>query len=378
MKTPRIINAMENIDADLITEAVDYLPKKKSISAWTKWGAAAACFCICVISIFCFWHPGFGKMTEVHHIVVSQENVYYSVWNQGAFLWNPSMKSPEKLQNEGRFFKTDTGLILYSASEDMLWNVNDNELSQIGKAGIQNILDNPSLIGITDGYAYWVGERLDLPEDDLGMAIVRTSLSCGEAETIVNQTNGSIASCTIHGDNLYYQIFEEEDAAIEKLYARNLITSKETLIHQMPVGIDGLSGRVYYTEKYILIVGGNKDDIYKMSYDGGEAKLLTEVVPITSAMDEWNGQIYFETTFGENESDEFLSGNGSYSEELVSVDLETGALTRMSGFNLGNEDGTVRFTVTELAMSNHGFYFTDPQLGLFYHSFEDGKDIPIC
>ena len=378
MKTPRIVNAMEYIDEDMIAEAVAYRPKKNRIPTWTKWAVTAACFCLCIMGAFKIWNPGMGKMQAVHHIVAAQGNVYYSVWNKGAFRWNPSMRAPEKIADEGEFFETESGLVLYSASEDMLWRVSENKLAPVGNTGIRNTLDSPALIGIMNDYAYWVGNRLDLPKDTWGMAIVRTSLIDGQTETVENSTNGGIASCAIRKDQLYYRVFEEgSNAGVEKLYTRNLLTGEKTLLTEWTIGVDELPGQIYYTENHIIIVGDSNDGIYQMSYEGGEPEFLTDVVPITAAMDEKNGKIYFETAFGENVSDEFLSGNGYYSEELVAVDLETGERTGIADFELGNDDGTVRFTVTELEITDDGFYFVDPYSGLFFHCFADGTDTAI-
>lgn len=378
MKTPRIVNAIEYIDEDMIAEAASYSPKKHSVPTWTKWVAVAACVCLCIMGAFKIRNPGMGETQKVYNIVTAEENVYYSVWNEGAFRWNTSMKNPEKLAADGEFFETESGIILYSASENMLWNVSENKLEAIGKTDIQNTLDCPELIGILNDYAYWAGTPLDMPQDTLGMAVVRTSLADGKAETVLESANSSIASCTIRDGKLYYRTFDDgSEGRIEKLYARELESGEETLLAEMPIGVDGLSGEIYYAENYILIVGGSKDGIYKMSCGGGEAELLTQSVPITAAMDEWNGKIYFETSFGENESEEFLSGNAYYSEELVSVDLENGELTRIGDFTPLNDDGTVRYTLTELEMADGGFYFVDPHSGLFFHSFAEGTDTNI-
>lgn len=378
MKTPRIVNAIEYIDEDMIAEAVSYSPKKQAIPVWTKWLAVAACICLCIMGAFKILNPGMGETQKVYNIATAGENVYYSVWNEGAFRWNTSMKNPEKLADDGEFFETESGIILYSASENTLWNVSENKLEAIGKTDICNILDSPELIGILNDYAYWAGTPLDMPQDTWGMAVIRTSLADGKAETVLESANSSIASCTIRDGKLYYRIFADgSEGRIEKLYARDLESGEETLLAEMPIGVDGLSGQIYYAENYILIVGGSKDGIYKMSYGGGEAELLTQSVPITAAIDEWNGKIYFETSFGENESEEFLSGNAYYSEELVSVDLESGELTRIGDFALLNDDGTVRYTITELEMTDGGFYFVDPRSGLFFHSFAEGTDRAI-
>ncbi len=51
MKKPRIVDAMEHIDEDLITEAVSYKPKRNRIPTTTKWIAVAACVAL-IISAF--------------------------------------------------------------------------------------------------------------------------------------------------------------------------------------------------------------------------------------------------------------------------------------------------------------------------------------
>ena len=47
MKTPRIANAMEYIDDDLVSGAVTYTRTKKK-NSWMKWGAIAACLCLMI------------------------------------------------------------------------------------------------------------------------------------------------------------------------------------------------------------------------------------------------------------------------------------------------------------------------------------------
>ena len=48
MSTDRFTAAMGYIDDDLISDAVTYMPKKKSPVRWMKWVAVAACFCLVV------------------------------------------------------------------------------------------------------------------------------------------------------------------------------------------------------------------------------------------------------------------------------------------------------------------------------------------
>lgn len=48
MNTPRIAKAMDYIDDDLVSGAVDYKRAKKK-NSWIKWGAVAACLCLVVV-----------------------------------------------------------------------------------------------------------------------------------------------------------------------------------------------------------------------------------------------------------------------------------------------------------------------------------------
>ena len=48
MSTDRFTAAMGYIDDDLISDAVTYMPQKKSSVRWMKWVAVAACFCLIV------------------------------------------------------------------------------------------------------------------------------------------------------------------------------------------------------------------------------------------------------------------------------------------------------------------------------------------
>lgn len=54
MSTKRFTEAMGYIDDDLISDAVTYMPKKKSPVRWMKWGAVAACFCLIFTGISIF------------------------------------------------------------------------------------------------------------------------------------------------------------------------------------------------------------------------------------------------------------------------------------------------------------------------------------
>ena len=59
MKSRRIVNAMNHIDDDLISEAVNETTRKKS--ALIKWSAVAACFVVIIVSISLVGPMLFGK-----------------------------------------------------------------------------------------------------------------------------------------------------------------------------------------------------------------------------------------------------------------------------------------------------------------------------
>lgn len=375
MKKPRIADALEYIEDDMITEAVTYKPEKNRM-LWIRWAAVAAC--LCLIAAVKIRNPGMGDARQVYNIVADRDSVYYSVYDEGAFLWNPTMKKAQKLAEDGRFFETESGIILYSELEDSLWQVSGNKLSFLGNTHIQDALDSPLFIGICGDYAYWVGNRRDLEKEEFGMAVVRTSLHNGKAESLIKSENSSISDCAIRGDTLYYLLTSSSpQGSIESLYARNVETGEEMRLREMKSGADGISGKLFYGEKYIIMVSGSLNGIYKIAYNGGEAQLLTQAVPVSSAIDEHKGKICFATSFGENESEEFLSGKGFYRQAVVSVDVESGELSEFKDFELDNDNGTVRYTITELQMADNGFYFVDPHHGLLFHSFADGSDRSI-
>lgn len=52
MSIPRIAKAMDNIDDDLISGAIEYENKRAKKNNWLKWGAMAACLCLVVVGAF--------------------------------------------------------------------------------------------------------------------------------------------------------------------------------------------------------------------------------------------------------------------------------------------------------------------------------------
>ena len=163
----------------------------------------------------------------------------------------------------------------------------------------------------------------------------------------------------------------------ELLYAINPVTGKRALLREFPVGESALGNRLRFLPDRIIVMSLDEETLWQLDYAGGEPRFLSEHLPESPlALDFHDGKLWFETSFGENESEEFLSGSGYYSEELIALDPETGAVTRQKEFSLDNGDGTVRYTLMELAMTEEGFYFKDPH-GLYYHSWKDGTDTKI-
>ncbi len=372
MKKPRIADAMEYIEEDLITEAVTYKPHKHKVPVWTKWMAAAACLCLCVIGAIKIWNPGMGCSQQVRDFLEADGTLYFSTWDDGVYCWNPDMNEPQKLSETGRISKTEAGFMQSSTQDTTLWEVIGSQLEAVGKADVGDALEEPLLIGIYDGYAYWGGDRKDLPESALGSAILRTPLSGGQAEEVAVVSDGLYLNYHMRGNTLYYYRHEFE-APKAQIYARNLLTGQETVLTALAYG----DTEVYFLKDAVVISDREASSLYRMDYTGGTPVLLTDAIPQTLAMSEREGKIYYETSFGENESTEFLSGDGFYSENLVSVDLQSGELTIITDFDLGSDKGIVRYTLTELAMTEGGFYFVDPVAGVFYHNFADGTDVEL-
>ncbi len=375
MKKEELFRLLGDVDEQKVADAVRTTRAAKK-APWLQWGAVAACFCLCVIGAFKFWNPGMGCAQQVRDFFAADGNLYFSTWEEGVYCWNPDMTEPQKLSGTGRISKTDSGLILYSIEENTLWEVTGSRLTEIGKADMGDALEDAFLIGIYDGYAYWGGARKDLPADTCGSRILKTPLSGGQAEEVVSISDGLYLRYHMRGNFLYYHL-EEFDQPEEKICARNLATGEEVVLKKLPKEDTRGLPRVYFMDNDILVRDQEKNSLYRMEYTGGELMQLTDSLPITGAVSEWNGAIYFETAFGENESEEFLSGNGYYSENLVSVDLTTGELMKMEGFPLESGQGTVRYILTDLAMTEGGFYFLDPNAGVRYHNDADGTDTEV-
>ena len=55
MSTPKLAIAMNYIDDDLVTGAIEYKRTKKK-NSWMKWGAIAVCLCLVVVGAFTVPH----------------------------------------------------------------------------------------------------------------------------------------------------------------------------------------------------------------------------------------------------------------------------------------------------------------------------------
>lgn len=49
MKVPRVANSLNYLDDDLISEAIEYMPKQHRFFKWTKWKTVAACLALLVV-----------------------------------------------------------------------------------------------------------------------------------------------------------------------------------------------------------------------------------------------------------------------------------------------------------------------------------------
>lgn len=77
MNSKDLYNAIGKLDDDILEQSET--PKKKS--SWLKWGAAAACLCLCVIGAVSVFHPkGDRQDSEAHAIAALEFNgCYYEV-----------------------------------------------------------------------------------------------------------------------------------------------------------------------------------------------------------------------------------------------------------------------------------------------------------
>lgn len=73
MKIPRIVKAMEYIDDDLVSGAVNTTTSKRN-PAWAKWGAVAACLCLVIIGTIIWKHASPSNSTQ-NGITISENGV---------------------------------------------------------------------------------------------------------------------------------------------------------------------------------------------------------------------------------------------------------------------------------------------------------------
>lgn len=77
MSIPKIVKAMDNIDNDLISNAVEYKRTKKK-NSWVKWGAMAACLCLVVMMVPAVLNT-MNSQNEVKGLETSETFLYEGV-----------------------------------------------------------------------------------------------------------------------------------------------------------------------------------------------------------------------------------------------------------------------------------------------------------
>ena len=80
MSIPRIVSAMENIDDDLISGAIEYKRAKKK-NGWLKWGAMAACLCLIIIGAVVA--PNLNDKAKEHPEVIIYNSAEYVICGSG-------------------------------------------------------------------------------------------------------------------------------------------------------------------------------------------------------------------------------------------------------------------------------------------------------
>ena len=80
MKTPKMVEAMNYIDDDLVSGAITYTRKKKT--GWLRWGAMAACLCLVITGASLWGNLGQqGKIPEAGAGVGGEDSG--GVWPEG-------------------------------------------------------------------------------------------------------------------------------------------------------------------------------------------------------------------------------------------------------------------------------------------------------
>lgn len=99
MSTDRFTAAMGHIDDDLVSDAVNYMPKKKEYKfKWMKLVAAAACICLVVATVFPLFQQDGGSPFVLTAYALESDNTVSSV----------EMQEGENIPVS--FFEADNGL----------------------------------------------------------------------------------------------------------------------------------------------------------------------------------------------------------------------------------------------------------------------------
>ncbi len=373
MKEERVLNVLGQVDPQYISESAPAFQAKKKHPAWIKWGAMAACVCLCVFGAFQLLNPGMGKTADVHHIAAVGEDLYYSVWDKGAYAYDRDTAKITKLSANGLFYETPSGLILYDSAKNEIYRVNENESTLLGTSDIKSVLNDAltsNLLDVRNGFAYWLGEAPGNSIDHVSYLLVRTPLAGGNAETLFVFSDEMIPEAILRGDKLYcysrvyHGTNSSASSSPDRIYSLDLNTGDKETLFTYGTQNDSVFNDAHFTPDAIVIQ--TPDALFTLDYEGGEASLLSQQTPSSNAFDYHNGSVYFYTDFPDGE---FCRSS------FASVNLATKEINEL--VRITGDNGCSPYTYIEVAVCDDGYYFTDPQKGLFYHSFTDGTDTQI-
>lgn len=377
-KEERILEVLGQVDEQYISEAAPQFCPKKKRPVWIKWSAAAACVCLCVLGAFQMLNPGMGKAAQVHHIVAVAGDLYYSVWDRGTYHYDRDEGEITKLSEDGSFYEVPSGLMLFNGKENTIYRVEENECILLGTSNVHKVLNDAAynhLLDVRDGFAYWLGEAADSTAEQIDYYLVRTALTGEESEILFTFSDEIIRKAILRENQLYcyshtYQtprnLPDSPDSTVpapDQIYSLNLNTGDIETLFTYDLAEDSAYNNAYFTQDFIIIQ--KAEGLFVLDYEGGEAVEVSKQIPSTHAIDYYHGCVYFYTDLPEGEF---------FRTAFVCVDLATKEIKELVQLTDG---GVTRYTYIEAEVCDDGYYFTDPQNGLFYHSFIDGTDRQI-
>lgn len=351
-----ISDAVSNISTRHIEEAADFSVRKKANKpVWVKWAAMAACLCLVVTGGLLvaykggIWRTACGHTS--HNITLSQNALYFSETEKGAYFYDTASSDTVKMADfDGVFYNTVSGVYLLDHSTGELYSVMDTEIANVGTLDYSSpdydeALHSIHLIDMLDNAAYWTSVYQDESSDSIYKTVFVTDLATGQKNELLTLHDNSSFKGSIITGKLYY--FNNGDiASIESL---DLVTKETSIIYTVPAGETAVHNVLFYEDCILL---ENNTGLYQLGYEDTEPKKLTGLIPTTSAFDRMGDELYY------------VAEMAADTETLISFNLLTGEVTEIA-----KTDG---YTYTEIAMSEDGYYFTDPsdtKGGLFYYDF---------